>query len=254
MQRLDAGRSGGRRRYVAVAQQLLAGVSQGLYKVGQALPSDRELALQFGVSRATVREALLALEFIGVLDIRHGAGTFVRGLRGTPTEEVSPLDVAPREVIESRQAIEPALAALVAEHIAEETLTAVQADLDEAADLVNLPEALPRFVVLGLRFHADLAIGCGNSVLAGIASSLVDVSEHPLWTLLNQQAMSSVVARQSQVDEHRSVLTAIKRRNASAAELAMREHLAALNRTILRPSRHRAQRNLCNHDSWELRA
>ena len=236
MQRLNQGRSGGKRRYVAVAQELLAGVSQGLYKVGQALPPDRELALHFGVSRATVREALLALEFIGVLEIRHGAGSYVRGLRGAATGEGSLLDVAPREVIESRQAIEPALAALVAERISDDTLRTLQRDLDEAARLVHRPEELPTFVAFGLRFHADLAIGCGNSVLAGMASSLVDVGEHPLWALLNQQAMSSAAARQSQVDEHRCVLAAIRGRNTSEAERTMREHLAALNRTILRPS------------------
>jgi DNA-binding FadR family transcriptional regulator len=68
-------RSSSRRRYVGVAQQLLTGIERGTFVADQALPPDRELAAQMGVSRATVREALLALEFIGVIEVRHGATT-----------------------------------------------------------------------------------------------------------------------------------------------------------------------------------
>src|SRR3712207_2725256 len=120
MQRSDLW-SSARRRYVAVAQQLLTEIEQGTGVTDHALPSDRQLAAQMGVARATVREALLALEIVGVIEVRHGAGTYVKGAGGVSvTRDASLLDAPPRELIESRQAIEPVVAGLVAEHIGEE--------------------------------------------------------------------------------------------------------------------------------------
>lgn len=240
MNRSDLSAGGSRRRYVTVAQQLLADVGQGKYAVDAALPADRELAVTFGVSRATVREALLALEFIGVLEVRHGAGTFVRGGLAAPRRgETSFMDAPPQELIETRQTIEPLVAGLAALHVSDERLEAVRRDLDEAAELVDRPEELPRFMSLGLRFHADVATGCGNGLLAGIAGRLVDVEEHPLWTLLNQQAMSTTEARKNQLEEHRSVLDAIASRRQDAAQDAMRTHLDALNLLVLHPAHRR---------------
>lgn len=224
------------RRYLTVAQHLLSEMDANRLAIGARLPSDRELAGQYEVSRATVREALLALELIGVVEIRHGAGTYVRrphtDLRG---DDGSPLDAPPRELIESRQLIEPVVAGLVAGRVIDQTLSAVRRDLDEAAELVSEPGLLPRFITLGLRFHADLAPGCGNALLAKVVAQLVDVEAHPLWTLLNQQAMRTVAARQGQIDEHRVVLASIASHDEAAAEKAMRIHLDALNRAILNP-------------------
>jgi DNA-binding GntR family transcriptional regulator len=111
----------------------------------------------------------------------------------------------------------------------------VQRNLDEASALVDKPDHLPRFIALGLRFHADLATGCGNRLLAGITAQLVDVEEDPVWTLLNQSAMRTPAARQRQVDEHAAVLDAVLERRVADAESAMRWHLESLNIAILHP-------------------
>ncbi len=226
----------GERRYLAVAQRLLADIGRGRYAVGDALPADRELAVQLSVSRATVREALLALEFVGVIEVRHGAGTFVRRAVGAGVGAPASLDAPPRELILTRQAIEPVVAALTATHVDDATLQRVQDDLDAAAELVERPEELPQFVKLGLRFHADLASGCGNGLLASLTAHLVNVEEHPLWALLNQQAMSQAPARQRQIDEHRAILDAVAGHSPSSAERAMRVHLDCLGAAILDPA------------------
>jgi GntR family uxuAB operon transcriptional repressor len=221
---------------LVIAQELLTAIADGGYSAGDRLPADRDIAARSGVSRPTAREALLALELIGAVEVRHGDGAYVRGSQARVGGiEGSPLDTAPRELIETRRHLEPVVAGLAAGRIHADTLTAVRRDLDEAADLVDEPGELPRFISLGLQFHADLAPGCGNALLADIVRQLVSVESHPLWALVNQQAMSSGQARQSQISEHRAVLAAIAAGDAHRAEQSMRTHLKALDAAIFYP-------------------
>lgn len=208
-------------------------IARGDYAPGDQLPPDRELAARAGVSRPTAREALLALELVGAVEVRHGEGAYVSGPRArVGGVDGSPLDVRPRELIESRRILEPSVAAMAAGRISAETLGDLSRDLDEAADLTDDAEALPRFISLGLRFHADLAPGCGNALLADIVAQLVNVEMHPLWALVNQQAMSSVEARRGQVADHRDILAAIRSGDSQAAAEAMSSHLLALDAAI----------------------
>jgi GntR family uxuAB operon transcriptional repressor len=178
---------------------------------------------------------------IGAVEVRHGDGAYVRGPQArVGGVEGSALDAPPRELIETRRSLEPVVAGLAARRIDADTLAAVRHDLDEAAELVDEPGQLPRFISLGLRFHADLAPGCGNGLLADIVGQLVSVESHPLWALVNQQAMSSAQARQSQISEHRAVLAAIATGDAHRAEQTMRTHLKALDAAIFYPVAHAA--------------
>jgi len=241
MQRSDQSTSGSssRRRYLAVAQDLLAAIGEGSYPAGSRLPAEREIALRAGISRPTAREALLVLELIGAVEVRHGDGTFVRGSQAlVGGVDRSPLDTPPRELIETRSTLEPTVAGLAALRITSDTLDAVRRNVDEAAELVADSAALPRFIALGLRFHAEVAPGCGNTLLADIVIQLVDVENHPLWALVNQQSMSSVGARENQIAEHRSVIAAIAGGDSMRAETAMRQHLLTLKAAIFGPVGH----------------
>jgi DNA-binding FadR family transcriptional regulator len=96
------------------------------------------------VSRPTAREVLLALELIGAVEVRHGDGAYVRG----PQARVggfngSPLDAPPRELIETRRTLKPAVAALAATRIGPDTLTALSRDGEEAAELVLSRRSIP---------------------------------------------------------------------------------------------------------------
>src|SRR3954469_24289690 len=128
----------GQRRYLAVAQQVLMAIARGDFAAGDRLPPDREIATSAGVSRPTAREALLALELIGAVEVRHGDGAYVRGPHArVGGVQGSPLDAPPREVIGTRPPWNPAVAALAATRISPDTLTALSRDLDEAAELVH---------------------------------------------------------------------------------------------------------------------
>src|ERR1700754_1525250 len=128
------------RLYLSVAQDLLAAMAAGEYVPDVRLPGDRDLAARLDVSRATVREAILALELIGAVEVRHGDGTYVRGPHaGVTGIEGSALDVAPRELIEARRSVEPVVASLAAVRIDAEALRGLTRDVDEATELVAEP-------------------------------------------------------------------------------------------------------------------
>ena len=196
------------------------------------------MAVANGVSRPTAREALLALELIGAVEVKHGDGAYVTGAQPRIGGSAgSPLNVPPQELIETRSVLEPMVAGRAAMRVTPEVMAGLERDLEEAAQFVEDPDQLPRFVSFGLQFHADLAVASGNSVLAGIVAQLVDVETHPLWALVNQQAVSSEDARRGQISEHRAILASIAAGDVMAAEQAMREHLLGLETAIFLPGR-----------------
>ena len=97
-------------RYEQIAERLADDIRSGVLAPGERLPSERDLARTLEVSRASVREALASLALQGVVETRHGAGTFVVGL--PPSEP--PHDASPSAVLEARLALEPAVARLAA--------------------------------------------------------------------------------------------------------------------------------------------
>jgi DNA-binding FadR family transcriptional regulator len=225
----------GRRRYLGVMEAVLSAIRRGELAPGDQLPSDRELSERLRVSRPTAREGLLALEFAGVIEIRPGAGAFVKS--SSPVLGGAPMlppdgERSPRELIEARIALEPAVARVCAEHTSPEQLEELLQLVGQAQAQAGPDGSLESFVRLGLDFHKELANRSGNPFLAGFCCSLVSVTDHPLWTLLNQQAVQTAQARQGQVDEHRAVVEAIASRDPDAAAEAMRRHLEGL-RTVI---------------------
>jgi DNA-binding FadR family transcriptional regulator len=216
------------RRYLRIAQELLEAVNSRLYQVGERLPTDRELAVRFGVSRATVREALLVLELIGAVEASVGAGVFVASFTPQLEGQTESLLTAPADLIESRLAIEPIVAALCAERISPDALVELETLVSRAEKAAHDIAPFPAFLDLSLAFHSALASHCGNLILGEIVTQLVDVNDHPLWVLLNQSVLRSEGDRLAEVAHHRAILEAIGAHNRLAAERAMASHLRHL--------------------------
>jgi len=210
-----------RRLYRQIADQLRALVEGGEFAPGARLPAERELAWQLGVSRPSVREALIALEVEGLVEVRMGSGIYVRevatgGVRQPVTAE------PPLETIRAREVIESELAARAAS-----TMKAAQLrGLREAIRLMEQEAAAGQLPTQGDRlFHLRIAEASGNTVLTRIVAELFDERHNPLFEQLgshfeNSDSWALAVA------EHRAVAEAIAARSPDEAREAMSLHLA----------------------------
>jgi len=209
-----------RRLYRQIADQIAGLIQKGEYGAGERLPPERDLARQLGVSRPSVREALIALEVEGYVDVRVGSGVYVVG----PDRAVAPqlpADSGPFELIRARWIIESECAALAARHATRAQVRAMEEALDEMTaqrDRGTLP------LVADRQFHLRIAEASGNSALALVVRTLWDQRTGPLFLRLEHHfdtpALWAVAIR-----EHREIVAAIARHDGGAARSAMRRHM-----------------------------
>lgn len=217
------------RLYLAVVRRLQESIESGVYPVGGRLPSERELSEELGVSRPVVREAIIVLESRGLVQTRHGAGVFIQSQ--VPSAAITTVDgdAGPFEVIEARRLLEGEIAALAAALITERQITELQRLIDRIGD-TRLDEAAREKA--DRAFHIALARVTENDVLAGIVETLWDVRyQSALCEYFFRRARESGI--EPPVDEHQTVLDALKARDGEAARLAMREHLARVTENLL---------------------
>lgn len=207
-----------RRLYRQIADQLRKLISKGRLAGGARLPAERELARRLGVSRPSLREALIALEVEGLLEVRVGSGIYVgQGGRGEPIGG----DSGPFEVIRARLMIEGECAALAAKHGTAAQLRAIReahAGLQREAKRHHNPLGADR------AFHVRVAEATGNSALVLVVQTLWDQRVGPLYRALETKLEYPAMAADT-LREHSAVLRAILARDAPAARAAMRRHM-----------------------------
>ncbi len=227
---IDGGRGdsiSGERLYQKVARALLSELRKGLYAIGQRLPAERELAAIHGVSRPAIREAVLALEVLGLVEVRIGSGAYVVAL---PDHGAEPqFDVSAFELMEARVLFEGEAAALAALHITDY-------ELDELDKLVNQISAANRRDGRGEApdetFHKLVARASRNKAVEEVVRSLWEMrSASPECALLLEKARTANV--QPVVDEHLAIVAALRSRDANRARQAMRAHLSAVIEHLL---------------------
>lgn len=207
-----------RRLYRQIADQLRLLIQSGEFAIGSRLPAERDLATQLGVSRPSVREALIALEVQGLIEVRGGSGIVVIG-----REPVQLLDNAhgPLEIIRARQLIEGELAA-VAAHSDDASLVP---DLRDTLREMESDIAARTPPIHGdRRFHMRIAQASDNSPLLAIVTQLFDERNGPLFARLGSHFEREATWQQA-VAEHRAVVEAIERHDPQAALQAMSSHL-----------------------------
>ncbi len=155
------------RSFETVARQI-ASMVQAQYEIGRRLPAERDLAKMFGVSRPTIREAILSLAMAGMLKVRSNSGAYVISRHEAP--EVQALEgFGPFENLQARQLIEPQIAALAAQFATE----AMLARLAETLAMMQWEHSQGREAdSADHRFHILLAEASGNGVLVSICDSL----------------------------------------------------------------------------------
>lgn len=210
-----------RRLYRQIADQLRGLIHTGEYAVGSRLPAERDLALQLGVSRPSVREALIALEVEGLVEVRMGSGVVV--IAREAAASATPVDApfGPFEIIRARQVIECELAAMAALASSAHGL----ADLQAALDVMRADIDQGRAPVQGDRlFHLRIAEAADNGPLLRTVAALYDERDTPLFEQLGQH-YETLAGWRLALAEHQAVLDAITRQDGEAARAAMHHHL-----------------------------
>ena len=214
---------GSRRLYQQIADRLRELIRQGQFGVGSRLPPERELALQLGVSRPSVREALIALEIAGCVEVRMGAGIYVReaAVSGADSAATPGLGDSPMELMQARAMLEGSLMAPACVRASPEGLRAVREAIDEMRQAMQAGRSA---LDADRRFHLAIAALAGNSVLERLVAELFDGRYSPIALQLSAQADT----RQNWQDalrEHERILQALEARDALAAQVAMQHHL-----------------------------
>ena len=222
------------RLYRQIAEQLRSLVAAGEFEVGQRLPAERELATQLGVSRPSVREALIALEVEGVIEVRTGSGIYVRSpsceafnmRAGLPPQssdagDATPMEWGPLEVMHARGLIEPETAALAAERASKADIHAITAGLRLMQQQARRGE-VPREG--DETFHLAIARASGHGVLLDTLQRYWQARHGPLFERLGDY-FEGPESWQVAMVEHEAVLQAIRSRDPREARKAMQRHM-----------------------------
>jgi GntR family transcriptional repressor for pyruvate dehydrogenase complex len=218
------------RIYQEIVRQVKAMIAEGRLKSGDQLPPERDLAEKFVVSRTSVREALRALESLGLVEIRPGEGTFVREV--SVESLIEPLALvmlsqreALGELFEARRLIEPAVAALAARRATPEDVQEMERILESQAKEVAAGRT---GLEQDAQFHAAVGAAAHNRAITRIANAVMDLLRQSREDSLNTPGRP-----ERSHNDHRRLLAAIRDRDEAAARQAMIDHLEAVEALIL---------------------
>jgi GntR family transcriptional repressor for pyruvate dehydrogenase complex len=209
-----------------VSHQLKKAISDGVFKVGNRLPSERELAGHMGVSRTSVREAIQQLELLGIIETVHGGGSIVKNL--TEQEIQKPIEIVLEqdrqrvlELTEVRVFMEAWAAKQAAVQRTDAELELMRTHIEEMErDLAN---GLLRSE-MDYKFHAEIAAATHNTIFLHLIHSVQQLISYSLQ-VHHEQVFVTYKDQKALFDHHVRVFEAIRDRDPQAAETAMSEHL-----------------------------
>ncbi|MBI4637989.1 MAG: FadR family transcriptional regulator [Candidatus Rokubacteria bacterium] len=220
------------RIYEEIVRQIKAMIAEGRLKSGDRLPPERDLADKFVVSRTSVREALRALESLGLLEIRPGEGTFVREISVESLVEPLALIIASQreaiaELFEARRLLEPSIAALAAQRATPDEVQEMERILEEQAKEIAAGRT---GLAQDAAFHGAIGTAAHNRAITRIAHAIMD-----LLTQSREESLNTPGRPARSHRDHRRILEAITRRDEAGARQAMLDHLVAVEALVLGP-------------------
>lgn len=226
------------RLYRQIAGQIAALIDKGEFAAGSRLPPERELAVLLGVSRTSVREALISLEIAGRVEVRVGTGIFVR----RPADDVSSAHGAngsangrddgpgPFELLAARRLIEGEIAALAARSIRKFELAALRATIER---MRAYGDDFERRDGADRDFHVAIAEATGNGSFALVVKALWEQRRGELWTKIEEHFHTPGL-REKTLSDHAAIVAALAAHDPEAARGAMHRHLARVEREFQR--------------------
>lgn len=213
-----------RRLYQQIADQIRELIQRGGFDTGTRLPPERDLAQQLGVSRPSLREALIALDVEGTVEIRSGSGVYVcnpppeRSLKTTAA-----LGDSPTELMQARAAIEGTIVVLACARVTEESLSQLRKIVSGMRTEISARRSPLEY---DRQFHLTIAELSGNSVMVRLIGDLFDERHSPISAKLSARSENTRTWNRA-LKEHEAVLRALEERDPLAAQAAIRSHLKA---------------------------
>lgn len=208
-----------RRMFWQIADKIISLINSGVYAAGSRLPAERELAELFDVSRPTIREAVIALEAQGYVEVKTSSGVYVLDPQTNESENLAN-EITAFELTQARALVEGEAAALAAISITDEELKNLKDTLDAMAKGINA-EAADR------EFHEIISNATRNNAIL--------LSVRTYWELRNSQkqiktAYSGVCSQsdKERFEEHTTIYNALVARDSQAARAAMHAHFNRL--------------------------
>lgn len=214
------------RLYRVVASRIQALIESENIRPGERLPSERDLIRKFSVSRTSLREAWIALELGGFIEVRGGSGVYVSE-QAAPQASVVEVGPGPFEVLAARRMIEVEVAALAAKNATDSAIDAILLavlEMEKNHDDRSANEQADR------NFHLAIARATGNSAIVDIIDYLWN-QRGSLWHKLKEHFQTEDL-RKNTLNDHRAILEAIAARNVGGARQAMRAHIERVTHTF----------------------
>jgi DNA-binding FadR family transcriptional regulator len=217
------------RLYQQVAATIERAIAEGQYQPGQRLASERDLAEEFGVSRPTVRRAVIALEMRGLLESRQGSGVYVRRTSVAAPAPSRDLDIGAFDQAEARRLFEGEVAALAATLITDEELAYLESLV---AEMNNEKATKEQSELADRQFHTTIARATRNGAIVRVVENTWDLRyKSPLCMQMLERARD--VRRRPLNDEHQDIIESLRTRDPKAARTAMQTHLGGLIENLL---------------------
>ena len=221
--------------YMKIVEQIRDLIKEGRLKPGDKLPPEQILAEKFGTSRPSVREALSALEILGITESRGGKGNFIKDTPRSPLYEQEVMELekeeSPFEMLEARKAVETEIAELAAKKATQEDIDAISKSLNEMKGAAN---NIPRIMELDGEFHMNIARAAHNNLLFSMMAYLSNLLKEKLWVNMKEKTWNLPGYPQKYLKEHTEIFNAIKNKDSKNARKQVYHHLAGVKKDLLR--------------------
>lgn len=222
-----------KKKSVQVAEQILAAIRNGTYKVGDKLPPERVIEQEMGVSKTAVREALSALHLAGIVERIPGSGTYVRRPVDNPEALVLLEDSdSVEDAIDARRVVEKGIIELAIDRASEEEISKLEEILEEMFRLLGGRD-YEEFFTLNEQFHLAIATATGNPLIVRVMQTLLRVTQQRLWkqTITDYFLKDERLFHQA-LEEHRQIFLALRDRDKSRAQQVMEQHFITMDRIL----------------------
>lgn len=223
------------RLYQGIGNELKLLLKSGIYKIGDRLPPERDIAETFSVSRTVVREALIMLELENLIEVKKGSGVYVinypEEVLSEKNRRIEEDDFGPFELLQARQLIESNIAAFAASQIVKSDIIELRAILEQERQTLEQNKLYD--YTADEMFHITIARATKNSILERILEDLwYKRSSSKMWDQL-QSRITDHSYRKKWLYDHEKILQALQLKDAMAARHAMWQHLENVKQTLM---------------------